>query len=298
MNKQKTVSLLIGVIATTLLTGCFDNNNNDVKSEVKQEVQSQQVEAEVKPALTENKEENPTENKVVVQDSDSKSVTTIDNDNENISENKQAITPEALPSDFFAPLVESKDYIKLSVDPEKNFVESSYNKPVIFDFFWYGCGHCNEMRPYMKAILESHSNFKSVKAAAAFPNWDSGTKLFLTYQNMNLLDQLHELTFDALHVNKKNILGNKEQLDAFLTSNKVDVTKFYEFQNGFQMSRDLQRAKDITAQYKLQSTPNMGIYYKGFAYMVNPSISNGYQGTAKSLNLMLDKFTTEQIKGK
>lgn len=298
MNKLKMIPLALALATAGLLTGCFDNKE-EVKTDVKQET--------TQVALTESKESKEVKTEVAtpvettasqpeVEVKEQKSETpTVDGEKKESS--TVAITPQELPADFFAPLVENKDYVKVAVDPSKNLVEASYNKPVIVDFFWYGCGHCNAMRPLMSSIIKTNPDFLSVKYPAAFPNWESGTKLYFAYQSLGLFDKLHDATFDALHVQHRNLLGNTEQLDKFLEEHNVDVKKFHEVQNGFQMSRDLSKARETTAQYKLQSTPNMGVYYKGYAYLVNPSLSKGYENTAKSLKLMLTKFSPEQIKG-
>lgn len=309
MNKTKTLPLIMTLFTSSILTGCFDNNKNEVKqinNVPKLEVISDtKLDNLLLPASTEGKEELNQKNVVVVKDEKEKSKDfestmkeTSDLSDNLSSKNFQPVTSEELPENFFAPLLEQKDYIKVAVNPSKNFVEANYDKPVIFDFFWYGCGHCNEMRPFMKNVVQKNPDFKYIKYPVAFPNWESGTKLFLTYKNMGVLEQLHNLTFEALHVQRKNLLGDKKQLDSFLESNKIDLKKFYQVESGFQMSRDMQKAKDVTLEYKLQSTPNMGVYYKGYAYMVNPSISKSYENTAKSLNTMLSKFSTEQINKK
>lgn len=297
MNKLKMIPLALALTTVGLLTGCFDKKE-EVKTEVKQETTQPvtEVKNEVVPEVK-SEVATPVETSASqpeVKNDDNKVESTVENKNES---SNVAVTPQELPSDFFAPLVENKDYVKVAIDPSKNLVEASYNKPVIIDFFWYGCGHCNAMRPLMSSIIKTNPEFLSVKYPAAFPNWESGTKLYFAYQNLGLLDKLHDATFDALHVQHRNLLGNREQLDKFLEEHNVDVKKFHEIQDGFQMSRDLAKARETTAQYKLQSTPNMGVYYKGYAYLVNPSLSKGYENTAKSLKLMLTKFSPEQIKG-
>lgn len=298
MKKQKLLPLIISLAAAGMLAGCLDSKNetNSTKTTNTPVLQENQdkivsnddakpVKVEETKATEEVKQEETTKPEA---QQDAQTTTTSSG---------LTVLSEALPENFFAPLVEGKDYIKVAIDPNKNLIEASYDKPLIVDFFWYGCGHCNKMRPMMTSLENTHPEFKVVKYPAAFPNWDSGTKLYLAYQELGIFDKMHDITFEMLHKQHRNLLGNREQLESFLKEEKVDLEKFIAAENGFNVSRQLLKAKEVTAQYNLASTPTMGVYYKGFAYLVNPSLVGGYDKTANNIKIMLDKFTPEQVAG-
>lgn len=192
-------------------------------------------------------------------------------------------------STLFAPLKEGKDFlkIKLNDDTSSNINEINFNEPTIVDFFWYGCGHCNAMRPLIGNFIKENPSTPHVTYPVSFPNWIDGTKMYFAYKNLGVLDKLHNPTFEAIHVKRLNLFKDKEVFNKFLKENNLDQTKYQNEVNSFQLSQQLLKAGKITANYKIESTPTMGVTYKGYAYLTNPGLTGSYEKTITTLSTIL-----------
>ncbi len=190
-------------------------------------------------------------------------------------------------SQEFKGLTEGKDYLKAQAT--ENIIDTKTNKPILVEFFWYGCGHCFAMKPLSSKLFDKYkSTVIGVKQPAGFDGWVTGTKIFYTLQNMNLLDSMHDKVFDEIHIKKKNILKKDDERDSFLKSNSVDVAKFNSFYNSFGMTAQLNKAKKITESLKVESTPAYVIYSGGYTYQVSPSLTGSYDNTIKVLDTILE----------
>lgn len=217
-------------------------------------------------------------------------------------DNKPTVTPIEVkdttvedyefPNGSFGNLKEGVDYIKVKVDKtsSKNVVDSNYNKPVILDFFWYGCGHCDKVRPMVKSLGENYSNVKLVHQPAAFDGWEAGTKMSLIFKAMDVENQAHDPAFEAIHKKRKNLFRNQSQLEDFLKDNKIDVAKFNDLAKSFQIQNAYVKAQNITKNYQLTSTPSVGVYYKGYAYLTAPQLAKGYAETVTYTQTILDSI--------
>jgi thiol:disulfide interchange protein DsbA len=191
----------------------------------------------------------------------------------------------------FIGLVEGKDYIKSKIS--ETVINTSQTKPGVVEFFWYGCGHCYKMKP-LAAKLFSKYNGKIVaeQYPVAFPSWESGTRMFFAYQEMGILNKMHDKTFDEIHKNNKNILSDNKVRDIFLTQNGVDVAKFNSSYNSFNMTRNLLKAKNIVDRHKISGSPIYAVYSGGYTYQVSPVTAGGYERTID----VLDKILQQKLK--
>jgi thiol:disulfide interchange protein DsbA len=135
----------------------------------------------------------------------------------------------------------------------------------VIEFFWYGCPHCYSLEADVNAWLKKAPKdvvFKRVPAAPS-ENWAQSAALYYTLEAMGLLDQYHAKVFDAFHKENKN-LGNKRIREEWLKANGIDVAKYNEVEKSFSVATRLQRARQMTAAYKVDGVPRIfvnGKYY-------------------------------------
>lgn len=115
---------------------------------------------------------------------------------------------------------------------------------------------------------------------------------------MGILDKMHNPTFEAVHKERKDIFRNQQVLEEFLKKNNVDVQEFNKTSQSFAINKDMSFAKDVTANYNLQSTPTTGVYYKGFAYLTNPSMTGSYAKTVEVTKVLAEKTLEASQKNK
>ena len=136
----------------------------------------------------------------------------------------------------------------------------------VTEFFWYGCPHCYALEPAVNAWAKNAPKdvvFKRVPATTG--GWEELARVYYTLETMNLLDQYHGKVFDAVHKDRLN-LGNKKIRDEWLAKNGIDVAKYAETEKSFTVATKMQRSKQLTYAYKVDSVPRVfvnGKYYTG-----------------------------------
>ena len=81
---------------------------------------------------------------------------------------------------------------------------------------------------------------------------------------MGQLDTYHMKVFDAMHQGEKLNLGNKKIREEWLAKNGIDVAKYNEMEKSFSVATKMQRAKQLTASYKVDSVPRLVVNGKYF----------------------------------
>jgi thiol:disulfide interchange protein DsbA len=134
----------------------------------------------------------------------------------------------------------------------------------VTEFFWYGCPHCYHMEPFIAAWLKTAPKDVVFKRVPTYnDNWAPMVSLYYTLEAMGLLDQYHGKVFDAIHKNNVN-LNNKNKRDEWLKANGIDPAKFAEVEKSFTVATKIQRAKQLTNAYKVDTVPRFfvnGKYY-------------------------------------
>jgi protein dithiol oxidoreductase (disulfide-forming) len=142
----------------------------------------------------------------------------------------------------------------------------------VVEFFWYGCPHCYHLEPSINAWHKTAPKdvvFKRVPAAHG--GWANLATVYYALEAMGMLDQLHGKVFDAIH--KQNVnLGNKNLRDEWLAKQGVDVAKYNDIEKSFAVMTRVQRAKQMSASYKIDSVPQLVVNGK---YVVSSESAGG-----------------------
>ena len=140
-------------------------------------------------------------------------------------------------------------------------------KVEVIEFFWYGCPHCYSLEPSVNAWTKNLPKdvvFKRVPAYAN-DNWGQMVTVYYTLEAMGLIEQYHGRVFDAMHKENKN-LANKNIREQWLAANGIDVAKYNDVEKSFSVASKVQRARQLTQSYKVDSVPRIfvnGKYYTG-----------------------------------
>lgn len=135
-------------------------------------------------------------------------------------------------------------------------------KVEVIEFFWYGCGHCAKLEPYIEKWAANLPKDVVFKRVPAIPNesWKQTAVIFYTIEAMGLVDKLHKKIFDAIHQDNV-ILTNRKVRDEWLAKQGVDLAKFLEVEKSFSVVTKLNRAAQMTSAYKVDGVPM--IYVNG-----------------------------------
>ena len=128
----------------------------------------------------------------------------------------------------------------------------------VIEFFWYGCPHCFNLEPMVNTFAKNAPKDVVFKRVPAIPSdaWGEHAKIFYTLEAMGLLEKLHQKVFEAIQTERVN-LANKKFRDEWLTKNGVDPAKYAEVEKSFSVATKLQRAKQLTFAYKVDSVPRV-----------------------------------------
>lgn len=135
----------------------------------------------------------------------------------------------------------------------------------VTEFFWYGCPHCYNLEPSVNAWLKTAPKDVVFRRVPAAPNesWGQMAGVFYTLEAMGVLDQMHTKVFDAMHKDNLN-LGNKKIREEWLAKNGVEVAKYNDVEKSFTVASKIQRARQLTGAYRVDSVPRIvvnGKYY-------------------------------------
>ena len=157
--------------------------------------------------------------------------------------------------------VEGTHYVKLNqplpVPPGK--IE-------VIEFFWYGCPHCNAFEPSLDAWqkkLPADVAFRRVPVAFRKQPFEAHQKIFYALDEMGLIPSMHRKVFYAIHVERQR-LDQPDDIAAFVKRNGIDPVKFMAQYNSFSVQTKARQAAKLSADYKIDGVPAMGIQGKYF----------------------------------
>lgn len=152
---------------------------------------------------------------------------------------------------------EGKEYLRLSTPAP---TEAPAGKIEVVEFFWYSCPHCNAFEPTFAAWKQkAPANVSVRRIPVAFnASFVPQQKLFFALQAMPNFDAMHVKVFHAIHV-ERNKLANDEAIFGWIAKQGVDVDKFKEAYNSFNVSSQLRKAAQLQQAYDVEGVPSMGV---------------------------------------
>jgi len=128
-------------------------------------------------------------------------------------------------------------------------------KVEVIEFFWYACPHCYHLEPSVVSWSKNAPKdvvFKRMPAASG--GWDKLASVYFTLEAMGILEQYHAKVFDAIH--KQNInLAQPSVREEWLAKQGIDVAKYKDVEKSFSVMTKIQRAKQMSASYKVENVP-------------------------------------------
>ena len=152
---------------------------------------------------------------------------------------------------------EGKDYVKLGKPAS---VSAPAGKVEVVEFFWYSCPHCNAFEPTFAAWKQkAPANVVVRRVPVAFnASFVPQQKLYFALQAMDNFDAMHVKVFHAIHV-ERNKLAKDEDIFNWVAKQGVDVNKFKEIYNSFNVSSQVRKATALQQAYDVEGVPSMGV---------------------------------------
>ncbi|MNY86402.1 Thiol:disulfide interchange protein DsbA precursor [compost metagenome] len=152
---------------------------------------------------------------------------------------------------------EGKEYLRLSKPAP---VDAPAGKIEVVEFFWYSCPHCNVFEPTFAAWKQkAPTNVVVRRVPVAFnASFVPQQKLYFALQSMDNFDAMHVKVFHAIHV-ERNKLAKDEDIFNWVAKQGVDVNKFKEVYNSFNVSSQVRKATQLQQAYDVEGVPSMGV---------------------------------------
>jgi thiol:disulfide interchange protein DsbA len=184
--------------------------------------------------------------------------------------------------------VKDRDYTL--IEPAQPPLEPLNGKKVeVIEFFYYGCPHCYNLQPALKAWLKTApSDVEFRRQPTVFREaWMPLTRAYYALEAIGVLEKFHDEVFDTVH--KQNVnLGNRQMLLDWAGRRGIDTKKLAEAYDSFSVQTKSQRAVQMTRAYGITGTPSVvvgGRYLTGPSMTVNPADNSiNYQRFAQVLN--------------
>ena len=189
-----------------------------------------------------------------------------------------------------AEVTEGKDYTVL---PRPYPTEGGKNIEVM-EFFWYGCPHCYELHPRIKAWLKRKPDDVSFRYVPAVfrPNWGPGAKTFYTLEALGEKDKLHDKVYDAIHRDKID-LSKEEVLFDWIAKQGIDRQKFIDVYNSFSVQNQLSRSTHFSKDYGLTGVPAIVVEGK---YLTSGRMGGTPEDTIRTMDELIEKARKEKTK--
>ena len=164
------------------------------------------------------------------------------------------------------------------------------DKIEVRELFWYGCPHCYRMEPlFDKWLTENPANAEFIRTPAVLrESWAFAARVYYTFKELNLVDQLHRPFFDSIHKERRRI-RNGQQLADFAAEHGIDRQAVLDAFNSFSVDANTRRARLLSENYAANGVPTIivgGKYRTGTA-------SVGYGKLIEVINFLVNKVANE-----
>ncbi len=141
----------------------------------------------------------------------------------------------------------------------------------MIEVFLYTCPHCYDFEPYLEKWLENKPQDVEFRRIPGVFRKDSipHAKAFYTAEKLNVLDKVHQPLFDAIHLRKQKIHGERA-LKKFFTRHGVDGGEFTRVYNSAEVDDMVKQAFLLAQHYKVAGVPSIIINGK---YLVSGNLA-------------------------
>jgi thiol:disulfide interchange protein DsbA len=186
-----------------------------------------------------------------------------------------------------APFEEGVQYVPIQPQP----AVGSGDEVEIIEFFWYGCPHCMDFDPVAKkwaAGLPDNVTFTQMPVMFG-KHVDLHAQVYYALEGMGELDRVHDNFFHVMHKEGRK-LRTRDEVDAFLAENGVDMEKFNEAMNSFAVAAKVNRARALMRRYGIRGVPALvidGRYRSGNGF-------RSYEEMTEVADFVVDKVLTQR----
>lgn len=150
---------------------------------------------------------------------------------------------------------EGKDFQRLK---QPVAVDAAAGQVEVLEFFSYGCIHCFQFEPLVKAWLQQKPAYVSFKRVPVFS--EPLQRVYYALEAMGQLEAVHDKLFALFFTDSVRPAGNKpEAMADWVVKAGVDRVKFLAAYQSFGVAGKVKRASQLADLYQVEGTPALGI---------------------------------------
>jgi thiol:disulfide interchange protein DsbA len=179
--------------------------------------------------------------------------------------------------------VEGKQYSRV----EPPVATRDPGKVEVLEFFSYACPHCAAFEPVVEPWvkkLPADVVFRRVPVPFLM-GADNFMHSYYSFVALGLVDRMMPKVFAAIHVERKR-LGSAEDMAGLVAKNGGDSAKFLEAMKSFSVATNVNRAKKLTSEYKIDGVPTLGVEGR---YLTSPSQAGGLEQSLAVADFLIQK---------
>ena len=161
------------------------------------------------------------------------------------------------------------------------------DKVEVRELFWYYCGHCYNLEPYinaMKATLTDEAEFIRHPSILG-DGWVKGAVFYYVLKDLGELDRLHTPLFDAIHKYGMKF-DSQEEFVNWLSDNGVDAEKANTAFTSFTVDNNVRKAMIDTRKYQSRGVPTLVVNGK---YWVDATHEGSIEGIFRVVDYLIEK---------
>lgn len=164
---------------------------------------------------------------------------------------------------------------------------TSGDKIEVIEFFWYGCPHCADMHPRLKAWAQRQPADVVLRyqAAALRPSWETGARIQFVLVAMGEATRLSDAVFEATQLDGLDFKDDAVWFD-WAARQGLDRQRVVELYRSPEAQRQVELASEVGERYQLRGVPAFVVDGK---YLT----SNGFTGSAEDTLIALDKLVAK-----
>lgn len=163
----------------------------------------------------------------------------------------------------------------------------------ILEFFSYGCPHCGDLHPVVKAwIAKKPADIELRRVPVTFgnPYYTNLSRLYHALEAIGELKRLDDSVFVALHQKGLKLVDDKSILD-WVGLQGVDQRKFAEAYNSFGVVSKVKRGDQLAQAAKIRGVP--ALLVDGRYLMLNDNIRS-HADLLANTDKVIDKVRAER----
>jgi protein dithiol oxidoreductase (disulfide-forming) len=128
----------------------------------------------------------------------------------------------------------------------------------VVEVFWYGCPHCYSFEPLVNAwkkTLPEHVEFSHLPATFN-DTWARHARVFFAASALDVLEQVHQPFFEALHVQGRNLTSESAIL-RFIDQIGLDADAFGATMRSPEVSEKIADASLLVQAFQVEGVPSM-----------------------------------------